>query len=108
MAVISNTTEEGPVHLKALDLAKYFDFLVTSFEVGYEKPDPRIFEVALERANVRPSEAIHVGNLVKADVEGARGVGITPVLIDRNSVHEHVECVRIESLGGIFDILFPE
>ena len=47
------------------------------------KPDPRIFHLALEKAGVRPEEAMHVGDLPEEDAEGARRAGVRPILIDR-------------------------
>jgi putative hydrolase of the HAD superfamily len=66
-----------------LGLTRLVDFLVISAEAGVRKPDPRIFRIALEKAGVRPEEAIHVGDLPEEDAEGARRAGLRPVLIDR-------------------------
>ena len=60
-----------------------FDFIAASARIGFEKPHPRIFQWALEQADVPAESVIHVGDHVDADVEGARGVGIEGVLIDR-------------------------
>ena len=47
------------------------------------KPHREIFEKALETAGVKPDEVIHIGDSVVSDVEAAKAVGITPILIDR-------------------------
>jgi FMN phosphatase YigB (HAD superfamily) len=47
-----------------------------------EKPDPRIFRLALERAGVGPDEAVYVGDLYSVDIRGARAAGIEAVLLD--------------------------
>ena len=82
-----------------LGLQPYLDFVVTSQEAGAEKPKPPIFLAALERAGVHASKAIHVGDQYKLDVEGARGVGIKPVLIDRYDANTDIsDCPRITNL----------
>lgn len=79
-------------------LNPYFDTLVVSDVVGFHKPDPRIFDVALEALQVPPEEAIHVGDDYEADVQGARAAGIKPVLLDRKRQHQDADCLRIHSL----------
>jgi len=55
--------------------------------------------LALQRAGVDASEAIHVGDQYKIDVAGARGVGINPILIDRYDLYpEFSDCPRIRNL----------
>jgi putative hydrolase of the HAD superfamily len=68
----------GPVGL--LDLV---DDVVTSAEVGVAKPDPEPFRRALLLAGVEAGEAVHVGDSLENDVEGARAVGVRAVLIAR-------------------------
>ncbi len=84
VGAVSNWVWNLPELLHALDLVRHFDFIAASARVGFEKPHPRIFEWALEQASVRPSEVVHVGDHVDADILGARAVGIDGVLIDRN------------------------
>ena len=80
-------------------LDNYLDFVVTSGEVGKDKPAPSIFLAALERARTRASETAYVGDQYQIDVLGARGVGISPILIDRFDVVPEVsDCLRIRRL----------
>jgi putative hydrolase of the HAD superfamily len=83
VGAVSNWVWNLPELLHALDLVRHFDFIAASARIGFEKPHPRIFEWALDKAGVEPESVIHVGDHVDADVEGARGVGIDAVLIDR-------------------------
>jgi REG-2-like HAD superfamily hydrolase len=83
VGAVSNWVWNLPELLHALDLVSHFDFIAASARIGFEKPHPRIFQWALEQAGVPPESVIHVGDHVDADVEGARGVGIEGVLIDR-------------------------
>jgi putative hydrolase of the HAD superfamily len=59
------------------------DGVVTSAEVGTAKPDRRVFERALVIAGVPASAALHVGDKVDNDVEGARAAGVRAVLLQR-------------------------
>ena len=89
-----------------LGVDPYLDFVVTSGEVGVDKPRPPIFLKALEKANVEASEAVHVGDQYQIDVTGARGVGITPILIDRYNLYPEVtDCRRIKSLTELAQFL---
>ena len=83
VGAVSNWVWSLPELLHTLDLVKHFDFIAASARIGYEKPHRRIFEWALEQADAEPSQVIHVGDHVDADVLGARAVGIDGVLIDR-------------------------
>ncbi len=82
-----------------IGLESCLDLVVTSKEVGADKPEPPIFLAALERAGVNAPEAIYVGDQYQTDVLGARGAGIKPVLIDRFDLELEVsDCPRIHSL----------
>lgn len=56
--------------------------VVDSAAVGVEKPDPRIFAIALDALGVQPDRAVHVGDTVFADVAGARAAGVRPLHLD--------------------------
>lgn len=62
-------------------LREYLDVVVVSCEVGYRKPHPQIFRIALEALNVEPRHAIYVGDIPQIDVPGARKLGMKVVLI---------------------------
>jgi putative hydrolase of the HAD superfamily len=83
LAVISNWTWAAVELLHDLELASHFEAFAISARVGYNKPNPGIFRHALELTGVAPGRAMHVGDQYRADVLGARGVGIRPVLIER-------------------------
>ena len=80
--VISNSNGTIRATLRALGLLPSLDFVLDSAEVGVEKPDPRIFRLALEQAHVAPREAVYVGDLYSVDVRGARAAGLDAVLLD--------------------------
>jgi putative hydrolase of the HAD superfamily len=80
--VISNSNGSVRSILEATGLAQDLDFIIDSAVVGVEKPDPRIFHVALGRAGVPPEAAFYVGDLYSVDVLGARRAGLGAVLLD--------------------------
>jgi putative hydrolase of the HAD superfamily len=104
--LITNASENIISVYHKLGLEPYLDLVVTSEEVGVDKPDPAIFMAALERAGVGNSEAIHVGDQYDSDVAGARASGITPILIDRNNFYPKViDCTRIHTLTEVTEHL---
>jgi putative hydrolase of the HAD superfamily len=81
--------------------------IIDSEVVGAAKPNPAIFHAALAHAGVAPTAAVHVGDLVSADVIGARSAGIVPIHLDperrcRASDHRHVR-----RLSGIWRHVAP-
>ena len=89
-----------------LGLSPYLDFTITSADVGTSKPHPPIFLEALRRAQAEPQEAIHVGDQYDTDVKGALGVGIHPVLLDRDKLSGDIaECPRIVGLAEVVDLV---
>lgn len=82
VAIISNS--EGMLErlFTELGILGCFDAVVDSGKVGVEKPDPRIFRLALERFGVPPARALHLGDVFATDVLGARAAGIRHALID--------------------------
>ncbi len=83
VGAVSNWVWNLPELLHALDLVRHFDFIAASARIGFEKPHPGSSSGRSNEADVDPAAVIHVGDHVDADVEGARGVGIDAVLIDR-------------------------
>ena len=69
-------------HLEALGIYELFDSITTSEEAGYFKPHPRPFLLALEKAGVKPEEALYVGDNPAKDCVGAKNVGMLSVLLD--------------------------
>lgn len=84
LALVSNFDHPNHVYslLADLELAPLFDEIIISGEVGADKPDPKIFRVALQRTNLEPKEVFFVGDSVE-DMEGAKAVGLNPVYIKR-------------------------
>jgi putative hydrolase of the HAD superfamily len=90
--------------LAAHGLTEHLDFVVVSAVVGHAKPGGEIFRQAVQRAGVRPAEALYVGDSYVADVLGARSAGLHAVLLDRDGTAPAVDCPVIRSLDEIFGI----
>jgi putative hydrolase of the HAD superfamily len=95
LVCVSNWDYSLPDVLARVGLADELDGVVTSAAVGARKPDPRLFEAALEVAGCAADEALHVGDTPTEDVQGARAAGIRALLIDRDGGGD------IESLRAI-------
>jgi putative hydrolase of the HAD superfamily len=86
MGIISNTTNPGfmkDYEQSLLKLTPYFEFSIYSSEVPYRKPHPSIFQLALARLNLNPSDVLFVGDNFNADVVGAQGVGMPTAWMNR-------------------------
>ena len=106
IGVLTNLDRDMMPLCRELGLEPYVDVIVTSGEIGVDKPDARIFLAALKRAKVAALEAILVGDQYKNDVLGARGVGIKPLLIDRYNLSEEIaDCPRLHALTEVVDYL---
>ncbi|MFC1905255.1 HAD family hydrolase [Chloroflexota bacterium] len=99
VGIISNIDRDMLDISEKMGMSPYVDFYVTSHEAGCEKPAPGIFNLALQKASIKPEEAIYVGDQYDSDVVGARGVGINPILLDRNNLFAEItDCPRIINL----------
>lgn len=83
MGIISNWDARLPRLLETLGLSEYVDPIVVSAIEGIEKPSPRLFLHAAERAGVPPERCLHIGDSEPLDVLGARAAGMHPLLILR-------------------------
>jgi HAD superfamily hydrolase (TIGR01549 family) len=105
LAVVSNSNGTLFAHLQRLDLARHFALVLDSHEEGVEKPDPRFFQIALERSGSRAETTLHLGDLYEVDVVGARGAGLRAVLLDSAELYRDHDCPRAPSLGAFVDAL---
>ncbi|MBI4540031.1 MAG: HAD-IA family hydrolase [Gemmatimonadetes bacterium] len=82
LGVISNADGRVALLLERAGLLGFFETVVDSGLVGVEKPDPAIFQIALQRLGIAPNQALYVGDLYPVDVLGARGAGMHALLVD--------------------------
>ncbi len=109
LGIVSNWSARLPRVLAALGLDRAFDFVVCSAIDRTEKPEPEIFRLALERAGVAPSEALHVGDHPRKDVAGARAVGLRALRVDHAAAGgPEPPSERVLSLGELHERLRRE
>ena len=105
LGVVSNFEAWLEQLLEALEVTGLFDVVVISGVEGVENPDPRIFELAMERADVRPASAVYVGDNPEFDVDPAREAGMFPVLLDRRERFPEAAGTRITSMDELPAVL---
>jgi putative hydrolase of the HAD superfamily len=106
MGIVSDSqVDHAYPELKMLGIHGFFDAVVVSAEFGYRKPDVRLFAECLRRLDVRPQEALYVGNDTFRDVKGAKDAGMIGVLVqarygkkDRGATPDYI-IERIEDIG---------
>lgn len=105
LAVISNSDGRAEEALAAADLLPRFEFVIDSQLIGVEKPDPRIFEAALERMALPAADALYVGDLYEIDVVGARRAGMDAILLDPLGKHGGRDVRTAASVSAVADLL---
>jgi putative hydrolase of the HAD superfamily len=100
LVVASNWDCSLPEVLSQAGLASLVDGVVSSAMVGAAKPEPALFEAALALASCPPANAVHVGDSLSKDVEGATRAGVAAVLLERYG-HGADAPVRITSLAEL-------
>jgi putative hydrolase of the HAD superfamily len=105
LGVVSNFEEWLERLLDQLGVSGSFDVRVISGVEGMEKPDPRIFQLAMQRADVTPERSAYVGDNPEFDVDPAAAVGMFPVLLDRRERFPDASATRITTLDELPAIL---
>jgi putative hydrolase of the HAD superfamily len=86
MAIVSDAQSAYAVpELSDVGLRDYFDPIIVSGDYGYRKPDPRLFQKALDSLQVRPEQALFLGNDLFHDILGAQQVGMKAIMISYSS-----------------------
>jgi HAD superfamily hydrolase (TIGR01549 family) len=98
MAVVSNANGTICAAADRLGIGELVSCVLDSHTEGVEKPDARLFEIALERSGADRDTTIHVGDIYEVDVVGARAAGIRPVLLDAAGLYPDADCRRVASL----------
>lgn len=98
LGIISNFSPNCEALLRELGLAHYFDFFIVSGILGIEKPDPLIFQAAVEAAGRDVSQLVYIGDSVFHDVEGAKNAGMDAILVDRANRLPEFSGARVRDL----------
>ncbi|HUW42704.1 MAG TPA: HAD-IA family hydrolase [Thermoplasmata archaeon] len=92
------------VILKRLSIDQYFDCMTFSNEVLIRKPKKEIFQHTLKQMHVAPRHSMHIGDDPEADYDGAKGIGMKAVLLDRWKEHD-ANGETIRSLSDLLEML---
>ena len=104
LVVVSNANGRLRHLFDRLQLTRWFDHVLDSHEWGVEKPDPRLFHLALEQAGAAAAHTVHVGDLYHVDVMGARLAGLREaVLFDMADLYGGVDCPRVGSFAALVE-----
>jgi HAD superfamily hydrolase (TIGR01509 family) len=101
LVVVSNANGRLHALLERVELLRHFDVVIDSYVEGVEKPDPRLFEIALARAGAEAQTTLHAGDLYQIDVVGARAAGLRQALIDPAGLYPDADCPRFASLAEL-------
>jgi HAD superfamily hydrolase (TIGR01549 family) len=103
VAVVSNSEGQLQELFDKLGLGGVFDLVIDSHHVGVEKPDPRIFALALEQLGVAAGDALHLGDTFATDVVGARAAGMRTALIDPLGHYDgqYLDVPRVDGVVGV-------
>lgn len=101
--LLSNNYPELDITMEKLGLSKYFDGMIISAQVGYDKPRREIFEIALEKAG-NPERCFMVGDNPQSDIKGALNVGISAILV-HNGNAGGMDCTVCENLAEMIYIV---
>jgi putative hydrolase of the HAD superfamily len=104
--IITNGFEEVQYRkMESSFISKYFKHIITSERVGVKKPNPAIFNFAMQLSGAKSSESIMIGDNFEADILGAKSVGMQTVFCDFNGEIATEEVITISKLKQLKDIL---
>jgi putative hydrolase of the HAD superfamily len=105
LGIISNFDSRLFSVMRGLGIADAFQTVTISSLTRAAKPAPKIFHLALEKHAVDPEEALHVGDSLRDDVEGARQAGLHAVLLDRQGTHRQTDVDVIQTLTDLLPLV---
>ena len=108
LGLISNMDKSGSEILDEFNLSSYMDVCITSKEAEVEKPDSKIFNMALSKLDIDATNSIYIGDQILSDIEGAKNSKMLPILIDRESSHTDYQGQKISDLSQLIDLLFTK
>lgn len=100
LGVVSNSDGRVEDALRAAGLLEYFDVVVDSSIAGIEKPDPRIFQAALDQLGIPADDALYVGDVQEVDVAGAQAAGMAAALVGPNA-----SAAEVRSAATVADLV---
>src|SRR5207253_8139015 len=110
LGIVSNADGRVASFVEKAGLADFFEVIIDSGNVGVEKPNPRIFEIACEAMKIKPEETVYVGDIYEIDVLGARAAGIKAFLLHNGEKDPHwdADVEVIPTLYALRSTLYAE
>ncbi len=106
MHIITNGFQEiQDKKLKNANIHGYFDQVINSEMAGVKKPNPIIFELALEKARTKPKNSLMIGDSLEADILGAQAAGFHTLHFNGHNGPKHEKCQMIHDLNEIKNFL---
>ena len=107
LGIISNNDGFTARKCKEVDIHRYFDIIADSTNIGYVKPDSRIFEYVLDKLGLDAEQCLHVGDLYGSDVLGAKNAGIDVVWLNYRGINimDDTQTIQIKELSELMEIL---
>ncbi len=105
LAVISNFDSRLARILDGLNVGASFAHILVSSAVGYAKPQPQIFNLALARLELTAAQTLHIGDSESNDLQGAKNAGVRALIVDRDLTADNLPPGYLGSLRRIFDHL---
>jgi putative hydrolase of the HAD superfamily len=106
LVVVSNANGRLHAMFDRVGLTPHFDVILDSHHFGVEKPDPRLFHLALAESGAAAGSTVHVGDFFHIDVAGARAAGLAEaVLFDVAGLYDDADCPRVRTLAALVDFI---
>jgi putative hydrolase of the HAD superfamily len=107
VVIVSNSEGMLDVLFAELGIARHFDLVVDSGKVGIEKPDARIWQIALDAYPTAPGRVLHLGDTQATDIIGAQALGFRTGLIDPHAHYagRHASALRVPGVVEVADAL---
>lgn len=104
--IITNGFEEAQERkMQNANIRSYFKTITNSEMVGVKKPNPKIFNFALDSAKASPNESVMIGDSLEADIEGAHNIGMETIYFDYKKLNNSNGYKRVTTLKSIEDYL---
>ncbi|MDO9184301.1 MAG: HAD family hydrolase [Bacteriovorax sp.] len=103
LGVVSNFTGNLEIILKEFSIDSVFSFVLDSYHVGYSKPNPEIFKLAISKCEVLPNEICFIGDNLERDIIPAKKLGMKTVLITQHG-HQAISDWELDSIEKLLDL----
>ena len=103
LGIISNNDGTTQEKCEEVGIKNYFDIIADSTNLGFVKPDSRIFQFVLEKLNISPADALHIGDLYGSDVLGGRNAGLDVIWLNKRRIEklDETQILEVKKLSEI-------